>query len=53
MTSDLGPPEVLSAQLEMAVDGVELRPLTELTLEAVMGVARLYVPRSLQVKEPV
>ena len=50
MTSDLGPPEVLLAQLEMAVDGMELRPLMELTLEAVMGVARLYVPRSLQVK---
>lgn len=49
MTSDLGPPEVVSAQLVLGVDGLESCPLSTLLLRAVMGVARLYVPRSLQV----
>ncbi len=50
LTSDPGPPEVMTAQLEVTVDGTKpLEPIRILPLRAVVGVARLFVPRSLLV----
>ncbi len=46
---DLGAPEVITAQLEMVVGGGKGRLLSTLSLRAVVGVARLSVPKSLQV----
>ena len=49
--SKLGPPEVVTAQLEMTVDdGGKGHLLSTLELRAVVGVARLSVPKSLRVK---
>lgn len=48
--SGLGPAEEISAQLEMSVGGGKEHLLSTLPLRAVMGVARLSVPKSLQVR---
>ena len=47
--SDFEPPEVISARLEVAVSGLQARPLQIVRLQATVGVARLNVPRALQV----
>lgn len=47
--ADLDPPEKISAKLEVSMGGAKPLPLKAVALQAVVGVAKLYVPKSLQV----
>lgn len=49
---DPGPPEEMSAELTISVNGLNpatAAQLTSIPLQAIVGVARLHVPRALQV----
>ena len=48
---DPGPPDEISAQLSISINGLNpaTTQLTSIPLQAIVGIARLHVPRSLQV----
>ena len=53
MSSDPGPLETINAQLEVMVDRASssaAKPLKIMPLQAAVGVAKLYIPRSLLVR---